>query len=107
MEIFVLSLLAIHAIKVALNYAIWNMKNPNEPAKVAPSGFAFGDSKKDREHNESQFMFVYLAFVLFWISFPKKKRGKVYAYLVLLLTIVQVLSFFCLFYFKDDLTNVH
>lgn len=56
------------------------------------SGMWIRESAKGiQEIFDSNFMFMYFNFVFFWVKIPKDRKGRLMAWSVLVLSIIQVL----------------
>ena len=86
-------LVVVQVVKVVFNWKVSNMLHPTEKVKLRPwyTGMYWVEDEDGIEQiNASNFMFIYCNFVLFWLKIPNLRKGKVMAWSVLALTLLQI-----------------
>src|SRR5688500_11576868 len=80
-------------VRVFFNRDIHNELHPRARVslKLKTRTSFFDSVKKQQEKNESDFDFMYLTFIFFWIRIPKTRIGKIKAWSVLMTTFFSIL----------------
>jgi hypothetical protein len=84
----------IQIVKIIINWKVYNILHSESKIKMRPrySGMWIRENAKGiQEISDSNFMFIYCNFILFWIKIPKKRKGKIMAWSVLGFTLCQAL----------------
>lgn len=84
-----------HGLKIILNWKVYNKLHPTRKVKPRPNytGMWLKESYSGiREIDDSNFMFLYCAVIFFWIKIPIDRNGKIMAWSVLVLSIVQIIT---------------
>lgn len=86
-----------HGIKIILNWKVYNKLHPTKKIKPRPNYTGMWlkeDYKGIREIDDSNFMFMYCSVICFWTKIPSDRNGKIMAWSVLVLTILQVVTIY-------------
>ena len=79
--------------RIILNWKVYNKLHPKHPVRaiLKPVGFFFNTHNEIREKDASNMQFMYCMIVLFWVKYPKDKKGKRMAHLVWIMSVCHVL----------------
>ncbi len=93
-------LIGIQILKMIFNWTIHNMINPKQSVEfgVNHPGMLFEKNGMNKAIERDQ-MFVYCTFILFWLKTPQKTSGKVMAWSVLGLSMIQIVGIILLINF--------
>ena len=89
-----------HIVKIPLNWNVWNKNDPKNKIKLKVGYYGppiHDGTKNSKESNDSNFLFLISNFILFWVNIPKDKTGKIMAWSVTALSIIQAISIFFIF----------
>lgn len=86
-------IISAQVIKLFLNWSVHNILNPQHrvETRINHPGVLF-EKNGIKKASETDLMFMYCAFTFFWVKIPKQKSGKIMAWSVLGLTIIQIIS---------------